>query len=47
VDADWVAPVLAAHAESRRDATFVVVTRHGRTDPRTGVGRRWKRIRGR
>jgi hypothetical protein len=47
VDADWLAPVLAAHAESGRDATFVVVTRHGWTDPRTGVGRRWKRIRGR
>jgi hypothetical protein len=44
-DAAWLGPVLAAHAEHRRDATFVVVTRHGWTDPRSGVGRRWKRIR--
>lgn len=45
VDAAWLGPVLAAYAELRRDATFVVVTRHGWTDPRSGVGRRWKRIR--
>jgi hypothetical protein len=45
VDAAWLGPVLAAHAEHGRDATFVVVTRHGWTDPRSGVGRRWKRIR--
>jgi hypothetical protein len=45
VDAAWLAPVLAAYAEQRRDPTFVVVTRHGWTDPRSGVGRTWKRIR--
>jgi hypothetical protein len=45
VDAAWLGPVLAAYAEQRRDLTFVVVTRHGWTDPRSGVGRRWKRIR--
>ncbi|WP_238343104.1 hypothetical protein [Nocardioides cynanchi] len=44
-DAAWLAPVLAAHAEQRREPTFVVVTRHGWTDPRSGAGRRWKRIR--
>jgi hypothetical protein len=45
VDAAWLGPVLAAYAEHGRDATFVVVTRHGWTDPRSGIGRRWKRIR--
>jgi hypothetical protein len=45
VDAAWLGPVLAACAEQQCDATFVVVTRHGWTDPRSGVGRRWKRIR--
>jgi len=44
-DAAWLGPVLAAHAEHRREPTFVVVTRHGWTDPRSGVGREWKRIR--
>jgi hypothetical protein len=45
VDAAWLGPVLAAHAEHGRDPTFVVVTRHGWTDPRSGVCRHWKRIR--
>jgi hypothetical protein len=45
VDAAWLGPVLAAYGEQGRDPTFVVVTRHGWTDPRSGVGRRWKRIR--
>lgn len=45
VDAAWLAPVIAAYAERDEDATFVVVTRHGWTDPRSGIGRTWKRIR--
>jgi hypothetical protein len=45
VDAAWLGPVLTAYAERDGDATFVVVTRHGWTDPRSGLGRRWKRIR--
>jgi hypothetical protein len=45
VDAAWLGPVLAAYAEHGHDPTFVVVTRHGWTDPRSGAGRRWKRIR--
>jgi hypothetical protein len=45
VDAAWLAPVVAAFAERDEDATFVVVTRHGWTDPRSGVGRTWRRIR--
>jgi hypothetical protein len=45
VDAAWLAPVVAAFAEREEDATFVVVTRHGWTDPRSGVGRTWRRIR--
>lgn len=44
-DAAWLAPVVAAFAERDEDATFVVVTRHGWTDPRSGVGRTWRRIR--
>jgi hypothetical protein len=45
VDAAWLGPVLAAYAEHRREPTFVVVTRHGWTDPRSGLTRQWKRIR--
>ncbi len=45
VDAAWLGPVLAAYAEHGREPTFVVVTRHGWTDPRSGFGRQWKRIR--
>jgi hypothetical protein len=45
VDAAWLGPVLAGYAELGRDPTFVVVTRHCWTDPRSGVGRSWKRIR--
>jgi hypothetical protein len=44
-DAAWLAPVVAAYAERDQDATYVVVTRHGWTDPRSGAGRTWKRIR--
>lgn len=44
-DAAWLGPVVAAFAERDEDATFVVVTRRGWTDPRSGVGRAWKRIR--
>jgi hypothetical protein len=45
VDAAWLAPSLAAAAEREIDIGFVVVTRHGWTDPRSGVSREWKRIR--
>lgn len=45
VDAAWLGAALSAAAERRVDVAFVVVTRHGWTDPRSGFGRRWQRIR--
>lgn len=45
VDRDWVAAVTAAGHELGVVLDLVVVTRHGWRDPRTGVCRRWKRIR--
>ena len=45
VDAAWLAATLAAAAEREVDVAFVVVTRHGWLDPRSGLHREWKRIR--
>jgi hypothetical protein len=45
VDAAWLAPSLAAAAERGADVGFVVVTRHGWADPRSGLRQEWKRIR--
>jgi hypothetical protein len=45
VDAAWVAGARAAAAEAGVGLTLVVVTRHGWRDPRSGVGREWKRLR--
>lgn len=45
LDADWLPPTLQAYAEGGLPATFVVVTRNGWVDPRSGVGRWWKRLR--
>lgn len=45
VDAAWVASARAAGAEAGVDLTLVVVTRHGWSDPRSGVRREWKRLR--
>lgn len=45
VDASWLASALAAAAEAHRDLTFVVVTRHGWWDPRSGTRTTWKRLR--
>lgn len=46
-DADvvWSAAWYAACAEGEVDVPFVVVTRTGWRDPRTGVGREWSRLR--
>jgi hypothetical protein len=44
-DAAWLAPTLAAAAERQLDVAYVVVTRHGWTDPRSGLRQEWKRIR--
>lgn len=47
VDAAWLRSVTAASEERSSEVSFVVVTRHGWTDPRSGVRREWKRIRAR
>lgn len=45
IDAAWLAAGHHAFAECRVELTMVVFTRQGWTDPRSGVGRRWKRLR--
>ncbi|HET9843007.1 MAG TPA: hypothetical protein VFQ01_13460 [Nocardioides sp.] len=45
VDAAWLGPTVSAAAERGVDVAFVVVTRHGWTDPRSGLRQEWKRIR--
>jgi hypothetical protein len=47
VDADWLGPLVRSAEENDVDLTYVVVTRHGWIDPRTGVNRTWRRIRDR
>ena len=44
-DAAWSAAWYAACAESAVEVPFVVVTRTGWRDPRTGVQREWTRLR--
>lgn len=45
VDMAWLGPSLCAAEERRVDVAYVVVTRHGWLDPRSGLCRQWKRIR--
>jgi hypothetical protein len=45
VDASWLGPTVAAAAERQVDVAYVVVTRHGWLDPRSGLHQQWKRIR--
>lgn len=45
VDAAWLGATLAAASEREVDVAFVVVTRHGWSDPRSGLRREWRRIR--
>jgi hypothetical protein len=45
VDVAWLSSARAASAEAGIGLTLVVVTRHGWTDPRSGVHREWKRLR--
>jgi len=47
VDAAWLSASVAAFAEAGLDLAFVVVTRHGWIDPRSGQGVQWKRLRDR
>ena len=44
-DADWLAASAVATHEAGLDLTLVVVTTHGWSDPRSGVQRRWRRLR--
>ena len=44
-DAAWLGPTLAAAAERGVDVAYVVVTRHGWADPRSGLRQEWQRIR--
>ncbi len=45
LDAAWLAAAEAAYAEAGVPLTLVVVTRSGWYDPRSGVTRRWQRLR--
>lgn len=45
IDADWLAAGHQAFGECRVDLTMVVIARQGWSDPRSGVTRRWKRLR--
>lgn len=47
LDAHWVAAARATGAEGGTSLTLVVVGRHGWRDPRSGVGRTWRRLRDR
>ena len=45
VDAAWLGPAVAAAGERAVEVGYVVVTRHGWLDPRSGLVQQWKRIR--
>ncbi|MFE3999060.1 hypothetical protein ACFX43_09710 [Nocardioides sp. YIM B13467] len=45
VDLRWLAAARAAFREIGAPLTYVVVTRNAWVDPRSGLGRRWKRLR--
>ena len=44
-DAAWARAVSSVTGETGRPLRFVVVTRKGWRDPRSGVGREWRRLR--
>jgi hypothetical protein len=45
VDAGWLRAVASVSGEAGHDLGLVVVTRRGWRDPRSGVGREWRRLR--
>jgi hypothetical protein len=45
VDLAWLRTVATVNGETERDLAYVVVTRDGWRDPRTGAGRTWLRLR--
>ncbi len=44
-DASWLAAALKSFAEAGLPLTLIVITRSGWYDPRSGVLRRWRRLR--
>lgn len=45
VDVLWLSAARAAYAEAGAELAFVVVTKRGWRDPRSGLGRTWARVR--
>lgn len=45
LDIDWLAAAIRASAEAQLGLTFVVVTKRGWFDPRSGTRREWRRVR--
>lgn len=45
VDLAWLSAAVTAYAEAGCDLSWVVVTRHGWWDPRSGLRRQWRRMR--
>ncbi|QZY27881.1 hypothetical protein [Nocardioides coralli] len=45
LDAAWLSAAASAYAEADRDLSWVVVTRRGWWDPRSGTRRVWQRMR--
>ncbi len=45
VDLAWLQVLTAVNGETERSLPYVVVTRDGWRDPRSGVGRTWQRLR--
>ena len=47
LDLAWLRVVVAVNGETGRALPYLVVTREGWRDPRSGVSRRWRRVRDR
>jgi hypothetical protein len=45
VDVAWLSAAATAYAEAGCDLWWVVVTRHGWWDPRSGLRQQWRRLR--
>ena len=45
IDLAWLRAVTAVNGETERALAYVVVTRDGWRDPRSGAGRAWQRLR--
>jgi len=47
LESDWLAAARTAYAEADERLVFVLVSRRGWRDPRSGLGRTWERLRAR